>query len=79
VYLKVFYDAILKLSGIKYPTLNLFFPEFCEVYLSIKKMCSSPYPFIVNMGTECLLSRISIGPVGILYWQLLVFLILDAS
>jgi hypothetical protein len=51
VYLKVFYDATLKLSGTKYPTLNLFFPELCEVYLSIKKMCSSPYIFIVNMGT----------------------------
>jgi hypothetical protein len=35
--LKVFYDALVKLSGSKYPTLNLFFPEFYEVYLSIKK------------------------------------------
>jgi Domain of unknown function (DUF4413) len=48
----VFYDGTFKLSGTKYPILNLFFPDFCEVYLSIKKMCSSPYPFIVNMGTE---------------------------
>jgi Domain of unknown function (DUF4413) len=52
VCLKVFYNATLKLSGIKYPTSNLFFPEFCEVYLSIKKMGTSPYPFIVKMGTE---------------------------
>ena len=29
-HLKIFYDATLKLSGSKYPTLNLFFPEFCE-------------------------------------------------
>jgi hypothetical protein len=58
----------LKLSGTKYPTMNLFFLEFCEVYLNIKKMCSSPYPFIVNMGIEkYLLSGISIGPMGILY------------
>jgi hypothetical protein len=35
--LKIFYDATLKLSGTKYPTLNLFFPEFCEIYLKIKK------------------------------------------
>ncbi|KAJ4782471.1 Zinc finger BED domain-containing protein DAYSLEEPER [Rhynchospora pubera] len=50
--LKPFYDAALKLSGIKYPTLNLFFPEFCEVYLSIKKMSSSPQPFVVQMSLE---------------------------
>jgi len=52
VCLKVFYNATLKLSGTKYPTLNLFFPEFCEVYLSIKHMSNSAYPFIVKMGTE---------------------------
>ncbi|KAJ1703103.1 hypothetical protein LUZ63_002882 [Rhynchospora breviuscula] len=52
VKLKVFYDATLKLSGTKYPTLNLFFTEFCEAYLTIKNMCSSPYPFIVQMGAE---------------------------
>jgi hypothetical protein len=52
VCLKVFYDATLKLSGTKYPTLNLFFPKFCEVYLSIKKMDSSSYPFIVKMSIE---------------------------
>ncbi|KAJ4801750.1 Zinc finger BED domain-containing protein DAYSLEEPER [Rhynchospora pubera] len=51
-YLKVFYEATLKLSGTKYPTLNLFFPEFAEVYLSIKRMSSSPFPFIVQMGAE---------------------------
>lgn len=51
-YLKVFYDATLKLSGSKYPTLNLFFPEFCEVYLCIKKMGYSPYPFVVQMGKD---------------------------
>ncbi|KAJ3691068.1 hypothetical protein LUZ61_020232 [Rhynchospora tenuis] len=49
-HLKVFYEATLKLSGTKYPTLNLFFPEFAEVYLNIKRMSSSPYPFIVQMG-----------------------------
>jgi hypothetical protein len=49
--LKVFYDAILKLSGTKYPTLNMFFPEFCDVYLSIKKIGSSSYPFIVKIST----------------------------
>jgi Domain of unknown function (DUF4413) len=35
----------------KYP-FNLFFSEFCEIYLSIKKICSSSYLFIVNMGTK---------------------------
>jgi Domain of unknown function (DUF4413) len=52
VCLKVFYDATLKLSDTKYPTLNLFFSKLCEVYLSMKKMCTSPYLFIVKMGTK---------------------------
>ncbi|KAJ1692524.1 hypothetical protein LUZ63_009222 [Rhynchospora breviuscula] len=52
--LKVFYDATLKLSGTKYPTLNLFFTEFADVYLTIKNMASSPYPFIVQMGADML-------------------------
>ncbi|KAJ1691751.1 hypothetical protein LUZ63_015906 [Rhynchospora breviuscula] len=50
--LKVFYNATLTLSGTKYPTLNLFFPEFCEVCLSIKKMRNSNYPFIVEMSLQ---------------------------
>ena len=49
-YLKVFYVATLKLSGSQYPTLNLFFTEFCEVYLCINKMQFSPYQFVVDMG-----------------------------
>ncbi|KAJ1697552.1 hypothetical protein LUZ63_006064 [Rhynchospora breviuscula] len=53
-HLKVFYEATLKLSGTKYPTLNLFFSEFSEVYLSIKRMSSSPFPFIVQMGVDML-------------------------
>ncbi|KAJ1700792.1 hypothetical protein LUZ63_000571 [Rhynchospora breviuscula] len=55
VHLKVFYDATLKLSGTKYPTLNLFFTEFCDVYLTIKIMASSPYTFIVQMGADMLI------------------------
>ncbi|KAJ1689265.1 hypothetical protein LUZ63_013420 [Rhynchospora breviuscula] len=51
-HLKVFYEATLKLSGTKYPTLNIFFSEFCEVYLTIKRMASNEYPFIANMGTQ---------------------------
>ncbi|KAJ1696776.1 hypothetical protein LUZ63_005288 [Rhynchospora breviuscula] len=54
VELKVFYDATLKLSGTKYPTLNLFYTEFSEVYLTIKRMASSAYPFIVQMGAQML-------------------------
>jgi Domain of unknown function (DUF4413) len=50
--LKVFYDATMKLSGTNYPTLNMFFTEFCEVYLTIKKMGSSSFPFIIQMGKE---------------------------
>ena len=53
-YLKIFYRATLKLSGTKYPTLNLFFPEFCEVFLSIKSMANSSYPFVILMGKEML-------------------------
>ncbi|KAJ3703077.1 hypothetical protein LUZ61_006782 [Rhynchospora tenuis] len=30
--LKIFYNATLKFSASKYPTLNHFFPEFCDVY-----------------------------------------------
>jgi hypothetical protein len=48
--LEIFYVATLKFSGTKYTTLNLFFPEFCEVYINIKSMSTSPYPFIVEMG-----------------------------
>jgi subtilase family serine protease len=51
-HLKVFHDATNKLSGFKYPILNLYFPEFCEIYLNIKKMRSSPYPFFVQMSIE---------------------------
>ncbi|KAJ4818878.1 Zinc finger BED domain-containing protein DAYSLEEPER [Rhynchospora pubera] len=50
--LKIFYTATLKFSAVKYPTLNYFFPEMCEVYVSIKNMDSSPYPFIVLMTTK---------------------------
>jgi hypothetical protein len=42
--LKVFYNVTLKLSSTKYPTLNLFFLELCEMYLSIRKMGTSQYP-----------------------------------
>ncbi|KAJ1698129.1 hypothetical protein LUZ63_006641 [Rhynchospora breviuscula] len=51
-HLKVFYDITNKLSGTKYPTLNIFFPEYCEVYLTIKKMSQSAYPFVVDMSKE---------------------------
>lgn len=53
-HLKVFYDATNKLSGTKYPTLNFYFTEYCEVYLTIKKMACSPYPFIVDMSKPML-------------------------
>ncbi|KAJ4771400.1 Zinc finger BED domain-containing protein DAYSLEEPER [Rhynchospora pubera] len=53
-HLKVFYDVTNKLSGTKYPTLNMFFPEYCEVYLTLIKMSTSPYAFIVNMSHEML-------------------------
>jgi hypothetical protein len=51
-HLKVFYDATNLLSGIKYRTLNIFFPEYCEVYLTIKEMSTNPYPFVVEMSKE---------------------------
>ncbi|KAJ3684842.1 hypothetical protein LUZ61_014006 [Rhynchospora tenuis] len=51
-HLRVFYEATNKLSGTKYPTLNLFFPEFCEVFLNIKKMCNHPNLFVVGMGKK---------------------------
>ncbi|KAJ1690975.1 hypothetical protein LUZ63_015130 [Rhynchospora breviuscula] len=51
-HLKVFYDVTNKLSGTKYPTLNLFFPEYSEVYLTIIKMSTSAYPFIVDMSKQ---------------------------
>jgi hypothetical protein len=65
--LKVFYDATLKLSGTKYPTLNMFFPEFCEVYLSIKKWIVVHISLLSRWVQKCLLSEISIGVVRILY------------
>jgi Domain of unknown function (DUF4413) len=51
-YLKIFYDATKKLSGTNYPALNIFFIEFYEVYLTIKRMESFSFPFIVQMGKE---------------------------
>ncbi|KAJ4776673.1 Zinc finger BED domain-containing protein DAYSLEEPER [Rhynchospora pubera] len=51
-HLKVFYNVTNKFSGTKYPTLNIFFPEYCEVYLTIKKMSQSAYPFVVDMSKE---------------------------
>ncbi|KAJ1686934.1 hypothetical protein LUZ63_018324 [Rhynchospora breviuscula] len=51
-HLKLFYDVTNKLSGTKYPTLNIFFAEYCEVYLNLMKMSTSPYVFVVNMSKE---------------------------
>jgi hypothetical protein len=48
--LKIFCEATIKLSGTKYPTLNLFFTEFWEICLVIKKMEISPLPYIVSTG-----------------------------
>ncbi|KAJ3686466.1 hypothetical protein LUZ61_015630 [Rhynchospora tenuis] len=53
-HLKVFYTVTNKLSGTKYPTLNLFFPEYCEVYLTLNKMSNSKHAFIVNMSHDML-------------------------
>ncbi|KAJ3708583.1 hypothetical protein LUZ61_012288 [Rhynchospora tenuis] len=50
--LKIFYRATLKFSATKYPSLNFFFTEMCEVYINIKKMEISPYPFITLMGKK---------------------------
>ncbi|KAJ1684959.1 hypothetical protein LUZ63_016349 [Rhynchospora breviuscula] len=50
--LKIFYRTTLKFSATKYPSLNFFFTEMCEVYINIKKMESSPYPFIVLMSQK---------------------------
>jgi len=63
--LKVFYGATLKFSGIKYPTLNLFFPEFCEVYISIKKWRAVIILLLFSWAKKCLLSGKDIGPMGI--------------
>ncbi|KAJ3708862.1 hypothetical protein LUZ61_012567 [Rhynchospora tenuis] len=51
-HLKIFYDVTNKFSGTKYPTLNIFFPEYCEVYLTIVKMSQSAYPFVVDMSKQ---------------------------
>ncbi|KAJ1700660.1 hypothetical protein LUZ63_000439 [Rhynchospora breviuscula] len=50
--LQIFYDTTIKISGTKYPTLNLFFNEYCEVYLSLQNWLSSDHSFIVNMATR---------------------------
>ncbi|KAJ1696371.1 hypothetical protein LUZ63_004883 [Rhynchospora breviuscula] len=52
--LKVFYNVTLKFSGTKYPTLNVFFPEFCDVFVNIKSMEKSPYSFITMMASKML-------------------------
>jgi hypothetical protein len=76
--LEVFYDATNILSGIKYPTLNIFFPEYCEVYLTIKKMLTSPYPFVIEMSKE-IRNGINIKRMAMSFWQFLVFLTLGAN
>ncbi|KAJ3696742.1 hypothetical protein LUZ61_000447 [Rhynchospora tenuis] len=51
-YLKLFYDVTNKFSGTKYPTLNILFAKYCEVFLTLKKMSTSSYPFVVKMSKE---------------------------
>ncbi|XP_031505371.1 zinc finger BED domain-containing protein RICESLEEPER 2-like [Nymphaea colorata] len=48
--LKVFYDATNAISAVKCPTSNIFFKEFCEIKLKIKKMCSSSDICLSNMA-----------------------------
>lgn len=50
--LQIFYDATMKISGTKYPTINLFFNEFCEVYLSLRSWHTSDRAFVVNMASR---------------------------
>ncbi|XP_078156107.1 zinc finger BED domain-containing protein RICESLEEPER 2-like [Carex rostrata] len=50
--LQIFYDTTMRISGTKYPTINIFFNEFCEVYLSIRSSLISEHSFVVNMATR---------------------------
>lgn len=49
-HLKVFYEVTNKFSGTLYPTINIFWPEYCEIFLTIKRMSTSPFPFVVDMS-----------------------------
>jgi hypothetical protein len=50
--LKVFFDITELLSGSKYVTTNIFFPQICGIRLAICKWRSSDYELIKAMSEE---------------------------
>ena len=50
--LKLFYEVTQIFSRIKYPTSNLYFPNICEIKLSMSNLIGSPYVEIRLMATN---------------------------
>lgn len=52
--LKVFFNVTELFSGTIYPTANLYFPQICEVKLSLNEWLGSPIDVIRNMASSML-------------------------
>ena len=50
--LELFYEVTEIFSGTKYPTSNLYFPNICEIKLSMSNLIGSPYVEIRLMATN---------------------------
>ncbi|KAJ4745313.1 Zinc finger BED domain-containing protein RICESLEEPER 4 [Rhynchospora pubera] len=55
-HLKVFYDSTLRLSGAKYPTLNLYFPDFCEKWNKYWEIGSVLLALACSLDPRCKLA-----------------------
>ena len=52
MFLKVFFDATIKLSGSLYVTLNIFFPELCQIQSHLIRMSKNDNAVVCNMAIE---------------------------
>jgi len=51
-FLKIFYEVTCNLSGSKYPTANLYFPNVLRVKLELKQQMASRDAFLNNIATR---------------------------
>ena len=52
MFLKVFFDATVKLSGSLYVTSNIFFPELCQIQSHLIRMSKNDNAVVRNMAIE---------------------------
>ncbi|KAL5710386.1 Ulp1 peptidase [Ranunculus cassubicifolius] len=48
--LKIFYDSTKAVSGTEYPTANIYFPEVCEIHVSLLQWLKHENPLVVSMA-----------------------------